>query len=161
MTFDATRKPTTVARPLKVLVPLIKEDLADAEAAGLEHYRRAGELLLEAKEQVPYGAWTRWLSTHFALSRKTAYRYMALAESCVVHGTTQHDAIGERQSVAARRRAGWRRQADDVGALAVQLIDLGYKLLAKRLHPDTGGSTEDMMRLTHVRNVLRRSVAPR
>jgi hypothetical protein len=45
-----------IARPLKVLVPLIQQDIAAAEAAGLEHYRRAGEMLLEAKEQLAYGA---------------------------------------------------------------------------------------------------------
>jgi hypothetical protein len=32
--------------------------------------------------------------------------------------------------------------------LAQQLIDIGYKRLALRLHPDTGGSTEAMTRLT-------------
>jgi hypothetical protein len=33
-----------IARPLKVLVPLIQQDIAAAEAAGLEHYRRAEAL---------------------------------------------------------------------------------------------------------------------
>jgi hypothetical protein len=40
----------------------------------------------------------------------------------------------------------------------VQLIDLGYKMLAMRLHPDTGGSTEAMTRRTRVRDVFKRHV---
>jgi hypothetical protein len=45
----AVRTDTSVGRPLKVLIPLIKDALAAGEAAGLEHYRRAGEMLLEAR----------------------------------------------------------------------------------------------------------------
>ena len=48
-------KGTAVARPLRILVPLIKDDLkegdAAAERAGLPHYRAAGEKMLEAKPQ--------------------------------------------------------------------------------------------------------------
>jgi hypothetical protein len=39
--------------------------------------------------------------------------------------------------------------------LAVQVIDLGYRTLATRLHPDRGGSTEAMARLNRARDVLR------
>jgi hypothetical protein len=42
MTTVATAGDTQVARPLRVLVPLIKEELAAGYSAGLEHYRRAG-----------------------------------------------------------------------------------------------------------------------
>ena len=38
-------KERRVARPLKVLVPLIKNELVAGDAAGLEHYRQAGEML--------------------------------------------------------------------------------------------------------------------
>ena len=38
-----------VARPLRVLVPLVKEDLESAATAGLPFYIAAGEKLLEAK----------------------------------------------------------------------------------------------------------------
>jgi hypothetical protein len=36
-----------------------------------------------------------------------------------------------------------------------QLIDAGYKLLAKKLHPDKGGSSEAMTRLNQAREQLR------
>lgn len=60
--------------------------LGDAHAAcetalsdALGHAFRAGDLLLEAKELLPYGAWGRWLAEHFAGSERTARGYMQLA----------------------------------------------------------------------------------
>ena len=87
-----------VARPLRVLVPLIKHELAEGDAAGLEHYRRAGEMLVEAQGQVARGSWGRWLIQNFELSRRTAYRYMRLArvdDVSALRGTNLYDAIGE------------------------------------------------------------------
>jgi hypothetical protein len=43
--------------------------------------------------------------------------------------------------------------------LIVQLIDAGYRGMAKSLHPDMGGSREDMTRLSTVRDELRRRIA--
>ena len=39
--------------------------------------------------------------------------------------------------------------------LALQLIDIGYKVLARELHPDKGGSREAMSRLNAVRERLK------
>lgn len=39
--------------------------------------------------------------------------------------------------------------------LGLQLIDIGYKVLATRLHPDKGGSQEVMVRLIQVRDLLK------
>jgi hypothetical protein len=41
-------------------------------------------------------------------------------------------------------------------ALGRRLIDIGYKALASKLHPDKGGSPEGMSRLNTVRDQLRR-----
>jgi hypothetical protein len=76
-----------VARPLKILVPLIREEIELGYKAGIEHYRRAGEMLNEAKEQIPHGEWMAWVRRNFkdssgnALSHVTAMRYMRLAET--------------------------------------------------------------------------------
>jgi hypothetical protein len=43
--------------------------------------------------------------------------------------------------------------------LIVQLIDAGYRAMAKTLHPDVGGSHVDMTRLSTVRDELRRRIA--
>jgi hypothetical protein len=39
--------------------------------------------------------------------------------------------------------------------LALQLIDIGYKTLATKLHPDKGGSRDAMARLNQVRDRLK------
>lgn len=42
--------------------------------------------------------------------------------------------------------------------LALNLIDIGFKALATKLHPDKGGSREAMARLNRVREILRKAV---
>jgi hypothetical protein len=39
--------------------------------------------------------------------------------------------------------------------LAVELVNLGYRALATRLHPDRGGSKDAMVRLHRVRDALK------
>jgi hypothetical protein len=41
--------------------------------------------------------------------------------------------------------------------LALQLIDIGYKVLSVKLHPDKGGSHDAMRRLNKVRHPRRTS----
>jgi hypothetical protein len=163
-----------VARPLKVLVPLIKDELTAGDAAGLEHYRQAGEMLNEAKGQVPHGSWSRWLTKNFELSQTTAKRYMRLArvakdDDDVFKSTTDgrfrsyREIIGERpaarvaENIQRIRQEALSRQQDRDAArkLAMQLIDIGYKALATKLHPDKGGSREAMMLLNEVRDRLK------
>jgi Protein of unknown function (DUF3102) len=178
MTRIAVKTDTSVdrpPRPLKDLVPLIKDELAAGQAAGLEHYRRAGEMLLEARELVAVGQWSRWLSQNFKLSRTTAGNYMRLAARPVtaVTSTTLSDFLGKDKG----HRASWyepiRQITERVNVtalaqespstedevrlhriLAGQLIDLGYRALATRLHPDRGGSRDAMRRLNRVREEL-------
>jgi hypothetical protein len=45
-----------------------------------------------------------------------------------------------------------------VRKLAHQVIDDGFKVRARALHPDKGGSTEAMARLNRVRAMLKRAV---
>ena len=87
-------KPTTVAattceghpvaRPLRVLVSLIHEDLKQgreaAERAALPYYRAVGEKLLEAKSQLPHGEFQTWVKRNFTVSTRMVRYYMALAE---------------------------------------------------------------------------------
>jgi hypothetical protein len=163
-------------------VPLIQGELDAGTRAGVEHYRRAGEMLLEAKEQMPYGSWGKWLSKNFSLSRWTAQDYMRLAQRA------QEKPLGERpyQSIntalgrvddQTKAHKSWRpvlkaareldaelyakerqTQDDEVRLhreLAAELIDLGYRALATRLHPDRGGSKDAMRRLNTVREQLK------
>ena len=177
------RRQTAIARPLAKLVPLIQEELVAGDSAGLEHFRRAGEYLLEAREQVAAFKWTAWLTKNFALSKKTAWRYMRLAEVAeerggrVLQDTTLKAVIGERLHDSERRVGAFRpisaftakvdtdrlsqeRQilVDEIRLhreLALELVDIGYKALATRLHPDRGGSKDAMRRLNRVRDELK------
>src|SRR5262245_8017705 len=82
MATPATDESREIARPLRVLIPLIRDEVdrgnEAARQAGREHYRRAGEMLLEARAQVEHGQWGPWLTQHFALSARTAAAYMQL-----------------------------------------------------------------------------------
>ncbi len=79
-TAVATRTSTKVSRPLKILIPLIKQDLEHGDRAGMEYYADAGEKLLEAKAQVAHGYWGTWMSKNFELTNRTAQYYMRLAQ---------------------------------------------------------------------------------
>jgi hypothetical protein len=179
-----------IARPLKVLAPLIRAELAAADEAGIEHYRRAGEMLLEARPQFIYGSWGRWLRTNFRnaagkpLSDDTARYYMRLAEQLretplAGHGrqvsTSVRSIIG-RESNQVYAHKSWegvhraaraldaelfgqerQSQHDEMGLrrdLAAELVSLGYKALATRLHPDRGGTKDAFERLKVVRDEL-------
>jgi hypothetical protein len=173
---DALAKPNgqgKIARPLKVLVPLIQDELSAADEAALEHYRRAGEMLLEAKGQVSYGSWGRWLSKNFTLSHKQANRYMKLARcpgsSFVARDESLTRAIGESRGrshtswkhipSAARKIDVQERQHRDnemrlLQEMLQELINVGYKAMAMRLQPDRGGSKEGFQRLMNARDYL-------
>jgi hypothetical protein len=59
----------------------------------------------------------------------------------------KQDALAKQEERALQRK------------LALNLIDIGYKALASKLHPDKGGSREAMARLNRVRDILRDAVS--
>jgi hypothetical protein len=172
-----------IARPLKVLIPLIQSELQQGDSAGREHYTNAGEMLIEAKEsdQVPHGSWSRWLTKNFDLSQRTAQVYMQWARqkrSGAAHLTSLRSMTGhtgrDREKRNSTQQQQFRRVLRDVAAdtfvqerqarddevelhreLAEELIDLGYRALATKLHPDRGGSKDAMARLNRVRDELK------
>lgn len=46
----------------------------------IDHARRAGELLIQAKAAVPHGQWLPWLSENVTVGVRQAQRYMRLAQ---------------------------------------------------------------------------------
>jgi hypothetical protein len=182
----AVRPKTQVSRPLPVLVPLIQGELSAGNNAGIEHYRRAGEMLLEAREQVAPFKWGKWLSKNFELGRTTAHYYMKLAQRI----QDDPDIVQRAEQPSIRSLTGqkpahahWQpvfkatqqidvdpfteakqARADEVQLhrdLALELIDIGFKALATRLHPDRGGSKDAMRRLNRVRDELKAVAANR
>jgi Protein of unknown function (DUF3102) len=186
MATTVAKKHHQIARPLKVLIPMIQGEIQLGNEAGHNHYVRAGELLIEAKDQVSHGSWGRWLTKNFDLSDRTARVWMQWARhreqigrgSAEMEYASIHQMTGgterrreERQSKQQRdfRRIlrdlprdtfVQERQARDDEVklhrdLAEELIDIGYRALATRLHPDRGGSKDAMARLNRVRDELK------
>jgi Protein of unknown function (DUF3102) len=184
-----------IARPLKVLVPLIQEELIAGNEAGMEHYIKAGKMLNEVRDsgQVAWGSWGRWLKDNFHLGRSTANEYMRVARIAAEHGSnylagqTIDKALGREPQeriiksvtkknklkhlfdgvdrVNVTRLSNERKSREDEiklhRDLALQLIDLGYRAMATRLHPDAGGSRDAMSRLNTVRHELKDFAATR
>jgi hypothetical protein len=150
-----------IARPLSTLAALINQDLkhgrAAAEDAGRPYYEAAGEKLLEAKDQIPD---EDFVQRTFQISPAAARRYLRFAESkpkyyrpawwpeAVKPIVPQID-TQRLNLVREDLKRKDERQAERT--LALQMIDMGYKVLARKLHPDKGGSREAMARLNAVR----------
>ncbi len=75
LTKIATSELTQLAEQITCEHALARE----AARSALEHARVAGELLLQAKEQVAHGEWLPWLGTNFEFSERTAQGYMRLS----------------------------------------------------------------------------------
>ena len=77
------RMTTTITRNLAQLAAEINACHAQALAAArtaLEHARRAGLLLTEAKQACGHGQWLPWLQANVSFSERTAQGYMKVAE---------------------------------------------------------------------------------
>jgi hypothetical protein len=69
---------------LAELANKINAEHNQSELAGrkcLEHCRKAGEALLEAKKKVGHGGWLPWLKANVKFSYRQASRYMRVAEN--------------------------------------------------------------------------------
>jgi len=188
-TAMTTENETAVARPLRVLVPLIKEDLQHAREAGERaakpYFEAAGEKMIEAKDQMSHGEFIPWVRRNFDIGIRAAQMYMAIARSDpkkrnafristglreAVRSTTNNPNFGKPASwqepvrealgkvnLDTMRQAELKRseERDLQRKLALQLIDIGFKALASKLHPDKGGSRDAMSRLNAVRDRLK------
>jgi Protein of unknown function (DUF3102) len=82
------QKPSNVCspRPQGQLVELAERIRTEHQAVvgavrtGLQHAMAAGELLLEAKQQVSHGQWGEWVSRHCEINERVAQMYMRVAE---------------------------------------------------------------------------------
>jgi hypothetical protein len=182
----ATQETTNqaVARPLKVLVPLIKQDMEglkqSKDKATSPYYLSIGEKLLEAKAnpevETGYGYWGIWLKDNFKYNPTTAANYMGYANRVKFSATAENltyteyykirkleakkqknpasahqqkpDPAGQTSATAGdARRADAKLEKEALRTIAIKIIDTGYKVLSKRLHPDVGGDAMDFNRL--------------
>jgi len=187
MTAVTEQDAQEVVRPLKLLTALIKTDIEHgdeaAERAGMEFYRQAGAKLAEVKRDHFAGdtaGFYKWADRNFHKSqarirawigasgkesvksiRETESQSRKPGASVYRPWTASVDAIAER----AQREARWlgeeltrKQERDAEASLGRRLIDIGYRVLAKELHPDKGGSKDAMARLGRVRDRLRSNV---
>jgi hypothetical protein len=64
----------------------------------------------------------------------------------------------KRQRRAAEEPRQLRLFSGEMRDMAAQVIDVGYRHLAKTFHPDSGGEHDLMVRLNEVRDVLRKVI---
>lgn len=71
---------STIARTLAASIRHEHEQVHHAIAAGLQHAREAGRLLVEARDQIAHGGWIRFVEQDCGLSRSTAAGYVRVHE---------------------------------------------------------------------------------
>ena len=176
-----------VVRPVPELVKLLKAKIREAreaaEIAAKPYQIEAGEILMEIRPQVDYTRFRKILRECY-IAAGTADQWMRLAkknakETIDWEKTTMSKESGDHRPFArvdpdikARIEAARRQmenfvkhersQAEEREAerkLALRLIDIGYKILSKEMHPDKlSGSHEGMRRLNAVRARLKECV---
>ena len=158
-----------------------------AAEAGMPYFKAAGDKLLEAKSQLPHGEFQSWTKRHFTVTYETLRTYMRFSEDSQKTGapvfSSLSDHIRQTSNPNYNRPSAWHepvkkiidrvdtetlnlkaeevKRGDEREAqrkLALQLIDIGFRVLAKTLHPDKGGSRAAMTRLNAVRDRLKQCI---
>jgi hypothetical protein len=171
--------------PIEEIAAQIKTAHALAEEgarSSLTHAFRAGELLHQAKKRVPHGAWLSWLAQECHVKTRSAQGYMALYKNYGTNATrVAHLPLREILRLLAKASArppgknkGKRRPAtsetakaadgiaiqlgrEDIG-LFWDLCTAGYKTLAMKMHPDTGGDGARMQALNALHKVIEKQL---
>lgn len=164
-------------RTIKELTARIHELNELQESTG--HAREIGECLHELQPQIGGGAagWAAYLRKHFDYSVNRAKRHIAFYRAelrdqrkyeRLAHAgpgiggkpnySKSYEAIKPKIQQFAEERHHIARLDERAAQrkLGHQLIDIGYRALAAKLHPDKGGDNTMMANLTAVRDRLRR-----
>jgi hypothetical protein len=173
----------TVARPLKVLVHLIREDVKNAkevaDEAASPYYKAIGENLIEAKSNPKItGHWTLFLREQVSINQSTAWRWMDYAQQVKImpngHDFTFADyrrlkrnppkdktnfAYSESQDGTTTAHSEQlevkEQKMKNLHALVKKAFDIGYKQMARSIHPDKkGGTNEAMSELNEAKRLL-------
>ena len=92
-------------------------------------------MLIEAKDQVAHGSWSRWLTNNFELSKLSASRYMRLARLAETSASkhtgagTIEEALGEQPR--RERHAVWGNIRDAADRVNVTQLDVRQARLAE------------------------------
>lgn len=136
-------------------------------ARGEECRREVGSDLIQAKRIVPKGEWFLWLEDNFAWSIRTAQEYMELARrggrverkirpDQELRKTTSRIAGSINFAAQRKEHEDEQKERQLMRTLSHKLIDIGFRMLAAKLHPDKPtGSKEAYQRLSEVKRILR------
>jgi hypothetical protein len=127
-----------IARPLGVLIPLIRSDIKEMETAGrkaaeaaIVPFKRAiGEKLIEAKSQLTHSEWKPWLEHNFTLSYASAKLCMSMARVDEAKGyrdshLSQSEFIRRHITPSHGRSAKpkWQEPVKDIAGIARKQLD--------------------------------------
>jgi hypothetical protein len=112
-----------IARPLNVLIPLIKKDFEAAEEAGLEYYTAAGEKLNEARDghfEGDSSGFYSWAEKNFGKKRTQIKNYMAVAAASLTKPQKKFKNLedfyrrerGRKRPTSGRIYRGWTEPVD-------------------------------------------------
>jgi hypothetical protein len=102
---DTMSTDVAASNSLADLAASIRAEHQGARAAikrGIEHAMAAGDLLIEAKAQVPHGQWLLWLREHCDVPERTASHYMRLARRRAEIGKVADLTVQEAVAAVAR-----------------------------------------------------------
>jgi len=131
-------------KPTRLLCDVRLDDLAreiknqhnaasDLKKRGIEHARKAGQLLIDAKRQLKHGQWARWVSEHLRdVSVRTLQNYMQLAKLTEADAQRVADlSYRAALSVLAKSKADERATTDRAACISRRCPaeSEGYRLL--------------------------------
>ena len=142
----ATTASNSLIRPLNELRLEINAEHTLAEGAAvtaLGHAKRTGELLVEAKNQIPHGDWLQWLAANCEVSPRQAQRYIKVAtnwerisKNDAASYLTIDNAISKPKP---DDKDEWIKRLNDlpIGRLLVRFFEFGYAVVFRsKDHPE-------------------------
>jgi hypothetical protein len=133
--------PVSPSRPLDELARTINAEhklFGQQLQSSVAHARRAGELLLQVKQQVGHGHWLPWLKTNLTFSERTAQDYIRVARRWdeLIGSNPQRVAdltYREAVKLLADRRAG-EDEEDTPPTQPVPAPDTSLEVIGEALH---------------------------
>lgn len=149
-------------RPPPVLVPIISEGLKRVK----QDVGEIGRAMAEAWEQMSYPELLAWSEKNFRLKKTQTKYYLDIGRAAKAGhtGSTGVKKTKRNQKKKKQRSNGhaYTTTTASSGSLSQQeyrigldLIDAGFRTLAKTMHPDKGGSQTAMATLNRVRKKLK------
>ena len=120
MSVTTTLKPDSLSG-LAVQINDQHDRAVEHAKTSLEHARNTGELLQQAKKQVPHGQWLTWLSTNCKVSPRQSQRYLkvasnwtAITENDAASYLTIDKAIARTTAKPASSRTTWQTLIENI-----------------------------------------------